>query len=271
LKLNNNYKNIDKIENINIENENFSKTERLNYASKEKLLKNKNNKISYVYTKLFEDLNNINNLEENKNIIHTKRTNGMRQHSAVNPRISSDKNIAIILLNRQKDKSVNNNKKTINNNSTFLNLISSNLIIKNELKKVSSNFTKNKSKSLVNKMNINSHSSSNKTLYNQNENLDEKEKKKNIFKRRINYSNFINQKMKQNIIIQRNNGSYLKQNMINKSIINNKSNECNTCFDANHNDNYIKNLLNKNNKSKSIDKSNLNGVKSVNNLNPLNL
>ena len=270
LKLNNNNKNIDKIENINIENENFSKTERLNYASKEKLLKNKNNKISYVYSKLFEDLNNINNLDENKNIIHTKRTNGMRQHSAVNPRISSDKNFAIILLNRQKDNSINNKKK-INNNSTFLNLISSNLIIKNELKKVSSNFTKNKSKSLVNKMNINSHSSSNKTLYNQNENLDEKEKKKNIFKRRINYSNFINQKIKQNIIIQRNNGSYLKQNMINKSIINNKSKECNTCFDANHNDNYIKNMLNKNNKSKSIDKSNLNGVKSVNNLNPLNL
>ena len=270
LKLNNNNKNIDKIENINIENENFSKTERLNYASKEKLLKNKNNKISYVYSKLFEDLNNINNLDENKNIIQTKRTNGMRQHSAVNPRISSDKNFAIILLNRQKDNSINNKKK-INNNSTFLNLISSNLIIKNELKKVSSNFTKNKSKSLVNKMNINSHSSSNKTLYNQNENMDEKEKKKNIFKRRINYSNFINQKIKQNIIIQRNNGSYLKQNMINKSIINNKSKECNTCFDANHNDNYIKNMLNKNNKSKSIDKSNLNGVKSVNNLNPLNL
>lgn len=270
LKLNNNNKNIDKIENINIENENFSKTERLNYASKEKLLKNKNNKISYVYSKLFEDLNNINNLDENKNIIQTKRTNGMRQHSAVNPRISSDKNFAIILLNRQKDNSINNKKK-INNNSTFLNLISSNLIIKNELKKVSSNFTKNKSKSLVNKMNINSHSSSNKTLYNQNENIDEKEKKKNIFKRRINYSNFINQKIKQNIIIQRNNGSYLKQNMINKSIINNKSKECNTCFDANHNDNYIKNMLNKNNKSKSIDKSNLNGVKSVNNLNPLNL
>jgi len=270
LKLNNNNKNIDKIENINIENENFSKTERLNYASKKKLLKNKNNKISFVYSKLFEDLNNINNLDENKNIIQTKRTNGMRQHSAVNPRISSDKNFAIILLNRQKDNSINNKKK-INNNSTFLNLISSNLIIKNELKKVSSNFTKNKSKSLVNKMNINSHSSSNKTLYNQNENMDEKEKKKNIFKRRINYSNFINQKIKQNIIIQRNNGSYLKQNMINKSIINNKSKECNTCFDANHNDNYIKNMLNKNNKSKSIDKSNLNGVKSVNNLNPLNL
>ena len=270
LKLNNNNKNIDKIENINIENENFSKTERLNYASKKKLLKNKNNKISFVYSKLFEDLNNINNLDENKNIIQTKRTNGMRQHSAVNPRISSDKNFAIILLNRQKDNSINNKKK-INNNSTFLNLISSNLMIKNELKKVSSNFTKNKSKSLVNKMNINSHSSSNKTLYNQNENMDEKEKKKNIFKRRINYSNFINQKIKQNIIIQRNNGSYLKQNMINKSIINNKSKECNTCFDANHNDNYIKNLLNKNNKSKSIDKSNLNGVKSVNNLNPLNL
>ena len=262
---------IESINNFNIDNENFSKTERLNYASKEKLLKNKNNKISFVYSKLFEDLNNINNLDENKNIIHTKRTNGMRQHSAVNPRISSDKNFAIILLNRQKDKNVNNNKKTINNNSTFLNLISSNLIIKNELKKVGSNFTKNKSKSLVNKMNINSHSSSNKTLYNQNENMDEKEKKKNIFKRRINYSNFINQKMKQNIIIQRNNGSYLKQNMINKSIINNKSNECNTCFDANHNDNYIKNLLNKNNKSKSIDKSNLIGVKIVNNLNPLNL
>ena len=264
-----NYFNIDKEKE---KENNLSKTERLNYIPKEDLLKNKNNKISYVYSKLFEDLNNLNNLDENKNIIYTKRTNGKRQLSAVNPRISSDKNMGIILLNRHKENNINNNnKKTINNNSTFLNLISSNLIIKNELKKVNSNFMKNKSKSMVNKMNINSNSSSNKTLNNKNENMDEKEKKKNIFKRRINYSNFINQKMKQNIIIQRNSGSYLKQNMINKSIINNKSNGCNTCFDANHNDNYVNNLLSKNNKSKSIDRSNLNVVNSVNNLNPLNL
>ena len=217
----------------------------------------------YINSKLFEDYN-INNLED-KNNIYTKRANGIRQHSAMNKRFSSDKNIAIILLNKQKK---NNNKKTINKNSTFLKLISSNLITKNELKKVNSNFTKNKSKSLVNK--INSNSSSNKTLY-KNDNLDENEKKKNIFKRRINYSNFINQKIKQNKIIQRNNGSYLKQNIINKSKIKNKSNSCKTCFDANSNDNYVKNLLNKNNKSKSIDRSNLIMVNSVNNINPLKI
>ena len=254
---------------FNIEDENFAKTERLNYAPNDQILKNNKNKVAYVYSKLFEDFNYINNLED-KNISHTKRANGIRQHSAMNSRIASDKNMAVMILNKQKNNSINNNKKTINNNSTFLKLITSNLITKNELKKVNSNYTKNKSKSLANKMNINSNSSSNKTLY-KNENMDEKEKKKNIFKRRINYSNFINQKMKQNIIIQRNNESYLKKNIINKSKISNKSNDSNTCFDANHNDNYVKNVLNKTNKSKSIDKSKLSSVNSVNNLNFLKL
>ena len=170
------------------------------------------------------------------------------------------KNMAIIILNKQKNNSNNINKNSINNNSAFMKLISS------ELKKMNSNFAKNKSKSLVNKMNINSNSSSNKTLY-KNENIDEKKQKQNIFKRRINYSNFINQKMKQNIIIHRNQGNYLKQNMANKSKNNNKSNGCNTCFDLNHNDNYVKNLLNKNGKSKSIDRSNLNNVNNINDIN----
>ena len=254
--------------------ENSAKTERLNCALQDQLLKQNKNKIAYVYSKLFEDFKSINNynLDENisnNNIIKTKRNNGLRQHSAVNQNIASDKNIAIILLHKQKNK-MNNNKKTISNeNSTFLKLITSNIITKNELKKINSNFTKNKSKSLVNKMKINSNSSSNKTLY-KNENLDEKEKKKNIFKRRINYSNFINQKMKQNIIIHRNKDSYLKQNMVNKSRFTNKSNGCNTCFDLNHCDNFVKNILNKNNKSKSIDRSNLNSVNNVNHINSIN-
>ena len=270
-------KNSDKNENINFYNnydfyEDFSKTERINYAPGQKL-KNNNTKIINAYTKIYEDFNNIKNLDNldnyNKNGILTKRING-RQHSAVNQRISSDNNIAIILLNKQKNNGSNNNKQP-NNNSTFLNLISSNIITKNELKKVNSNFPKNKSKSLVNKMKTNS--ISNKTLYknDKNENIDEKEKKQNIFKRRINYSNFINQKMKQNIIIHRNKGHYLKPNMINKSKFGNKSNGCNTCFDMNHNDNYVKNLLNKNSKSKSIDKNNMNVVNSVNNINPINI
>ena len=177
----------------------------------------------------------------------------MRQHSAMNQRISSDKNMAIVILNKQKNNNNNINKNTVNNNSAFMKLISS------ELKKMNSNFAKNKSKSLVNKMNINSNSSSNKTLY-KNENIDERKKKQNIFKRRINYSNFINEKMKQNIIIHRNQANYLKQNMVNKSKVNN----CNTCFDLNHNDNYVKNLLNKNNKSKSIDRSNLININDIN-------
>ena len=270
-------KNSDKCENIifcnNYDfNEDFSKTERLNYPQGEKL-KNKNGNMNYAYSKIYENFNNIKNLDNlddyNKNEILTKRING-RQHSAVNQRISSDKNIAIILLNKQKNNGNNNNKQP-NNNSTFLNLISSNITTKNELKKINSNFPKNKSKSLVNKMKTSS--ISNKTLYknDKNENNDEKEKKQNIFKRRINYSNFINQKMKQNIIIHRNKGNYLKPNMINKTKFGNKSNGCNTCFDMNHNDNYVKNLLNKNNKSKSIDKNNLNIVNSVNNLNPINI
>ena len=239
-------------------NDNFAKTERMINIPEIKKLKNKNNK--NIYAKLYEDFNNINNLESNnKNLTLTKRYNG-RQHSAVNSGNTSDKNIAFVLLNRQKNK--NNNKinkgTNMNNSSTFLKLISSNIISKNELKKINSNFANNKSKSMINKMKSNS--SSNKTLYknDKNENMDEKDKKKNIFKRRINYSNFINQKMKQNNIIERNKGTYLKQNMISKPKLSNKSNGCNTCFDINHNDNYVKNLLNKNNKSKSIDKNNLN-------------
>ena len=244
---------------FNNDYQNISKTERLNYPQKE-ISENSKNKIACVYSKLFDDFKNINFNLDNKNIIHTKRTNGMRQHSAMNQRISSDKNMAIIILNKQKNNNNNINKNSINNNSAFMKLISS------ELKKMNSNFAKNKSKSLVNKMNINSNSSSNKTLY-KNENIDEKKQKQNIFKRRINYSNFINQKMKQNIIIHRNQGNYLKQNMANKSKNNNKSNGCNTCFDLNHNDNYVKNLLNKNGKSKSIERSNLNNVNNINDIN----
>jgi hypothetical protein len=201
-------------------NENFSKTERINYNSK------------------------------------NKKING-RQHSAVNIILSSEKNIAMILLNKQKQ---------LNNNKNFLKLINTNLTSKNDIKKINSNLKKNKSKSLVNKIKLNSNSNQ---IFYKNDNLDEKEKKKNIFKRRINYSNFINQKMKQNIIIHRNKGSFYKQNNIaNKSkFSNNSNNGCKTCFDLNHNDNYVKNLLNKNNKSKSIDKSDLNSVNNLNNIN----
>ena len=201
-------------------NENFSKTERINYNSK------------------------------------NKKING-RQHSAVNIILSSEKNIAMILLNKQKQ---------LNNNKNFLKLINTNLTSKNDIKKINSNLKKNKSKSLVNKIKLNSNSNQ---IFYKNENLDEKEKKKNIFKRRINYSNFINQKMKQNIIIHRNKGSFYKQNNIaNKSkFSNNSNNGCKTCFDLNNNDNYVKNLLNKNNKSKSIDKSDLNSVNNLNNIN----
>ena len=254
---NNNNNIADNINYFNNDNQILSKTERTNYPQKGQISENNKSKIAYVYSKLFEDFKNINFNLDNKNIIHTKRINGMRQHSAMNQRISSDKNMAIVILNKQKNNNNNINKNTVNNNSAFMKLISS------ELKKMNSNFAKNKSKSLVNKMNINSNSSSNKTLY-KNENIDERKKKQNIFKRRINYSNFINEKMKQNIIIHRNQANYLKQNMVNKSKVNNKSNGCNTCFDLNHNDNYVKNLLNKNNKSKSIDRSNLININDIN-------
>ena len=223
-------------------NENFSKTERPNYDIRKK----------------FNEMNMNNKLKN-------KKCNETRQLSAVNPKFS-EKNMAIIMLSRKKE------SKKLGTNSTFLKLISSNLIAKNELKKSNSNFTKNKSKSLVNKRKINSNSSSNKTLY-KNENIEEKGEKNqnpNVFKRRINYSNFINQKMKQNITIHRNKGNYLKQSMMNKTKLGNKSNGCNSCLDMN-NDNYVNDLLNKNNKSKSIDKNKLTNITSVNNINPINI
>ena len=80
----------------------------------------------------------------------------------------------MILLNKQKQ---------LNNNKNFLKLINTNLTSKNDIKKINSNLKKNKSKSLVNKIKLNSNSNQ---IFYKNENLDEKEKKKNIFKRRIN-------------------------------------------------------------------------------------
>ena len=261
-KLNKTCKNTNIITNINFfnnnedVNENLAKTERINYVPEINKLKSKQNK--NIFSKLLEDGNNLNYFEEhNKNLANTKRYNG-RQHSAVNSGNYSDKNFTIALLNKQKNKNNHNNKHSnMNSNSTFLKLISSNIISKNELKKMNSNFIKNKSKSLMNKMKSNS--SSNKILH-KNENMEENEKKQNIFKRRINYSNFINEKMKKTNIIQRNKRTYLKQSMIGKSKFSNKSNECNTCFDIINNDNYVKNMLNKNTKSKSIDKNNLNAI-----------
>ena len=110
-------------------NENLAKTERINYVPEINKLKSKPNK--NIFSKLFENDNNINYFDENnKNLPHSKRNNG-RQHSAVNSGNYSDKNITVVILNKQKNKNSHNNKRSnMNSNSTFLKLISSNIISK---------------------------------------------------------------------------------------------------------------------------------------------
>ena len=229
---------------INKDNKNINEplymTERVNYNQNRKL-KNTNKK---DYIKLKEDLE-ICNYDNN---ILTKRINtSKKSYRAVSSK-ASDKNKSIILLNHKQY----SNKY---NNSSFIKLLS-NSSSKNELNKTYYNANKNKAPTFIKQINSNS----NNVFQN------EKDKKESsIFKRRINYSNFINQKMKQNIV-HRNQESYLKQNAINKSRYSyNNSNNSNGCPAQLAINNYYNPdlFINNNNKSTSIE----NKIIKINDLN----
>ena len=87
-----------------------------------------------------------------------------------------------------------------------------------------------------------------------------KKKESSIFKRRINYSHFINQKKKQNIIL-RNQELCFKQNKINNSNNSNGANKTKIGIENNYCNIYYS--KENNNKIKSLDKS----AKKINNLN----
>ena len=215
-------------------------TDRPNYNKNKKF--NNPNKKNFI--RLNEELDICNYYDyDYDNKILTKRNNSNKKKSRATSSKITDKIKPVILLNY---------KQNNNNNSTFMKLISSNS--KNELNKTNYNANKYKGKVFINQLNSNS----NKTIYN-NKN-DKNQKENSIFKRRINYSNFINQKMKQNII-HRNHELYLKQNIINKSRYsynnsNNNSNGINPQMGMNNNY-YINGEIQKENniKGNSLDKN----------------
>ena len=223
-------------------NEELYMTERANYNQNRKL-KNSNKK---DYIKLEEDLE-ICNYDNN---LLTKRINISKKSFRAVSSKASDKNKPINLLN---------NKQYSNkyNNSSFNKFIS-NSSSKNDLNKTYYNMIKNKGPTFIKQINSNS----NKELQNE-----KNKKESNIFKRRINYSNFINQKMKQNII-HRNQESYLKPNEINKAIYsyNNSNNINGSPVQLAINNNYYNpDLFINNNKSTSIE----NKIIKLNDLNSL--
>ena len=247
--------NIDQTKNYKNTREQSSKTDRTNYNQNKKL-KN-NNKIDYI--KLNENLqiSNYNNYD-NKNLTNRITTNKKQQRAASSKLCDKNKSIIMLIHNQT------NNK--YNNNSTFMKIISSNSSSKNSLNSINYNLGKNKGP-FFNKQ-INSNSSSNKTFKND---KNKNPKESNKFNRRINYSNFINQKMKENNIIHRNQESYLKPNIISKSIYSyknsNNSNGCPTQLIKSNNF-YSPDILIANNKSISIDKKliKLNDLNSYNNI-----
>ena len=215
-------------------------TDRVNYNRYKKLNNNNN------YIKLNEDLDICNYYDyDYDNKVLTKRENSNKnKQRPISSKIPNEKKLVEMLNYNLND----------NNNSVFMKLINSNS--KKELKNTNYNVNKLKGK------NSNVSSLSNKSsIKNKNDKNDKKKKQSSIFKRRINYSNFINQKKKQNIIL-RNQELCFKQNKINKS---NNSNGCNKMKIGLDNNNYCNIYCSKENnyKIKSLDKS----AKKINNLN----
>jgi len=216
-------------------NEQSYMTEIVNYNQNRKI--NNSNKKDYI--KLKEDLEICN---YDNNILTSRINTSKKSYRAVSSK-TSDKNKSIIMMN---------NKQFGNKygSSSFMKLIS-NSSSKNDLNKTY--MSKNKGPTFIRQINLNS----NNMLQNE-----KNKKESNIFKRRINYSNFINQQMKQNII-HRNQESNLKPNVINKSRYSyNNSNNSNGCPTqlANYNpDLFI------NNKSTSIE----NKIIKINDLNSI--
>lgn len=216
--------NINKNYNINYINEHLYATERIHYNPNQQKQNFKNNYIKYY----------------DKKLLTKKITSSNKKTRAISTKIK-DKNKIITLKFKQ------NNKKTniINNsnNSTFVKLVLSNSSSVEELN------TNNKNKAIYLNGKSNSNSCTNKKLIGKNKEED------TIFKRRINYCNFINQKMKKRII-HRNKEINIKQNIINKSSYSNSNNNSKACiFPKDINNKNINDIiLTENNKSNTIDK-----------------
>ena len=183
-----NKNNKNKNNNKNNMNEPLYITDR-NYNKNIILNNNQNN-----YFILNEDLDICNYYDyDYDNKILTKRENSNKKKGrAVSSKIF-DNNKANTKLNYKQN---NINKNNNASNSTFIQLLSSNSSSKNELNNTNYNMGKNKGKILINQI----ISNANKTVNKNKKDKSKKEKEGSIFKRRINYSNFINQKMKKNII-----------------------------------------------------------------------
>ena len=241
-------KNSKKKINNNYINEHLYITDRINYHPNKKLKSNCNKN----YIKLNEELDICNYYDyDYDNKILTKIKNSSNRNPRPGSSKISDKNKPIIMINFKQ-----NNISKNNNISTFMKLISSNSSSNNELNKTNSNLNNNKKKNSTNQIKTNT--SLNKMSFNNKDNKNQKES--NIFKRRINYSNFINQKMKQNIIIHRNQEFFSKQNMANKSRYSyNNSNNSNGCnnMKINMNNYYynVDNFKDNSNKNNSLDKN----------------
>ena len=222
-------------------------TDRTNYNPNKKLKINCNKN----YINLNEDLDICNYYDyDYDNKILTKRDNSnKKKYRPLSSKIY-DKNKPIIM---SMSKQTNRNKN--NDNSAFMKLISSNSSSKNELGGKNNNSNKNNGNIIINPIKPNS--TINKNIY---KNKQYKQSKESIiFQRRINYSNFINQKMKQNII-QRNQDLDMKKNINNKSrySYNNSNNSNNGCNNMKKdiNNNYIFNEdFSRDNKNNSLDKN----------------
>ena len=235
--------------NCNIINDKHFITDRTNYNRNKSIKNNKKN-----FMKLNEDLD-ICNYYDNKILTQRINSNKKKKTRAISSKII-DKNKTIIMINYKQNNNININ----NTNSTFMKIISSNSNSNKELKHSNNNninninnlnnfYKNNKGQNYFNK--LSSNSSSNKTLYSNMKNKSQKEIC--IFQRKINYSNFINQKMQKNIIHR--NQESLKNNKIDKSRY--SYSNCNFIgnipLDINNKINYAK-LLSGNNKSNSIGK-----------------
>ena len=242
-----NKNNKNKANDINDINEHLYITERNNYNKNNVLNNNKKN-----YFLLNEDFDICNYYDyDYDNKILTKRVDSNKKKGRAVSSKFSDNSKPIIMLNYKQNNNKNNNNAS---NSTFMKLISSNSSSKNELNNTNYNMGKNKGKILINQI----ISNANKTVNKNKKDKSQKEKESSIFKRRINYSNFINQKMKQNII-HRNQELLLKQSKINKSrySYNNSNNSNGRNQNIAMNNNYYNGNLKKenNNKSNSLEKN----------------
>ena len=245
--------------NLNIKSYNkFENDTNKKFFNKQKFLEDNNNNEIYNYYNINKDSLTGTNQNTKKIKMHRSISSTGNEKSSIHSIfVNKNKNnsTSAIVINTNSNMHKNNNKVNYNNNLNkinFIQVISSNcLSSKNSNNNFKNNFSPSsynihKSRVIIN----NHHTSSTKALsknnfVNTNINFNNnKIKEESIFKRRINYSNFINQKLKQNIIY-RNQEFSNKQNTSNKirySFVKN-SNGNNNIINTNTNTNTNRNNI----------------------------